>query len=391
MSTINASTIDIAKNPNQVTRAAQSQWFSRPEDHKFESLEKLAAAVQSRRSRSTEYEVDSREFRFAADGRDPNNIITRVPLGLKKPTLSLSPTHFSFSQACSLVGLPAAAFRDKLSDRRDIVIEALNHCYNKRASEPVKVLGITPHDTDPNPFAMERLQAVTSTKYGRIWDADVVGAAKNIIARTGDRFHSPLDWGRKKRALFASDRDIFMFFIDGGSIVEGGGERDQLHRGWFMWNSEVGTETFGIACFLFRQVCGNFGIWGAQDVRVLKIRHSSGGPARFVNEAVPALQHYLTMSAKPIEDAVRQAKALLLPKADDEFIEYFMKNRAAKFTRPEIKRAIEFADAEEGQHATLWDMYNGFTAAARMMAHVDAKTDLEKRAGKLMDVLVEAA
>lgn len=386
MATMNAATIDAARNPNAVISAPQSQWFRRPADHKFPSLEALRAAVHSRRTRSAEVKADVKSFQFMRQG--DHDIVARVTLGNKLPTLTLQPTHFSFGQACSLVGAPAGYFRDRLDTRPDIVVAALNHGYAKRESEGVKVMSIRPK-TD----GLDKLQAVTSQTYGRIWDADVVDAAMRIIERTGNRFHAPLDWGREKRSLFASDRDVFMFFIDGGSIVEGGGERDQLNRGWFMWNSEVGTQTFGIACFLFRQVCGNFGIWGAQDVRVLKIRHTSGGPARFINEAIPALNDYVRMSAKPVETAVRAAKALELPEAaavGDTFIEYFMKHKAAKFTRPEIKRAVEFADAEEGQHHTLWDMYNGFTAQARMMAFADAKIDLEKRAGRLLESLVAA-
>lgn len=381
--TMNASTIDLAKNPSQVTSAAQSQWFRRPNDHKFESLDALYTAVNSRRSRSEEVKTDIKRFAFARDD-NRGGIITRVELGAKLPTLTLEPTHYSFSQACGLVGLPAGVMRDKFAKRPDIVVEALNHCYKDREAEGVKLMSIRPKNGD----GLSRMQAITSQTYGRIWDADVVDAARRIIARTGGRFHAPLDWGKQKRALFASDRDVFMFFIDGGSIVEGGGERDQMHRGWFMWNSEVGTQTFGIACFLFRAVCGNFGIWGAQDVRVMKIRHTSGGPARFINDAIPALEDYVKMSAKPIEDAVKKAKTLELPQGNEEFFEYFMKHKAAKFTRPEIKRAVEFADAEEGQHATLWDMYNGFTAAARMMAFAEAKVDMEKRAGRLLETLV---
>jgi len=153
----------------------------------------------------------------------------------------------------------------------------------------------------------------------------------------------------------------------------------------------VGSKTMGIACFLFRGVCGNFGIWGAQDVRVLKIRHSSGGPERFINEAIPALNDYVRMTAKPIEQAVRKAKALELPAASDDFSAWFMSGKnGAKFNAAEVRRAVEFADAEEGKHNTLWDMYNGFTAAARQMAFVESKVDMEKRAGQLLEVLVAA-
>lgn len=390
--TVNQGTIDLAGNAGAIIGSAQSQWFARPADHKFESLEKLYAAVDDRRRRAYVEDVDANSFRLVpgtGNNKDGFRVQSSVP-SKRGParTIETVPTHYAFGQMCSLIGAPAGYFRDKLADKPDIVVQAVNHGMSKRESEGVKLMAVNPRGVGSG---LAKLYAVTSQTYGRIWDADVVAAAQKIVAGTNGRFFAPHDWGKEKRALFASDRDVFMFFIDGGSIVDGGGDRDQLHRGWFMWNSEVGSKTMGIACFLFRGVCGNFGIWGAQDVRVLKIRHSSGGPERFISEAVPALNDYVRMTAKPIEQAVRRAKALELPKQDDEFATWFMSGKhGAKFNAAEVRRAKEFADAEEGQHHTLWDMYNGFTAAARQMAFAESKVDMEKRAGQLLEVLVAA-
>lgn len=385
--TVNDSTINLASNPEGVVRSAQSQWFARPADQKYESLDRLREVVHSRRMRTTEYDTDATRFEFeynkAAGVIVANN---KVPGAKRDMIVRTDPTHYAFGQVCSLVGAPAGYFRDQLRDRPDIIVSALNHGVSKRASEGVKLMVVDRANAKPGQFNLPRLAATTSQTYGRIWDADCVDMAKAIVDRTNGKFYAPLDWSKEKRALFASDRDVFMFFIDGGSIVDGGGSRDQLNRGFFMWNSEVGSKTFGIATFLFRGVCGNFGIWGAEDVRVLKIRHTSGGPERFINEAVPALNEYVNMSAKPLEEAVRKAKALLLPGDDkqEEFSKFF---RTRGFNNAEIKKAVDFADAEEGQHATLWDMYNGFTAAARHLAFAEARVDLQRRAGKLMEVV----
>jgi hypothetical protein len=382
-STINARTIDSAKNPGQVTRAAQSQWYARPADQKYASLDALLAYVSERRDLTSQYDTDVRDLDFvlgtSPTGKDADRaIVTRalVQTGKVQRTIAMDPTHYAFGQLCSSLSAPAGYFREQLSERPDLVVAALNHGANKHATEGVKLMTVDRGETP-------RLAAVTSQSYGRIWDADVALAAQRILA-SNPAFYAPLDWGREKRALFASDRDVFMFFIDGGSIVDGGGDRDQLHRGFYLWNSEVGSKTFGIATFLFRQVCGNFGIWGAEDVRVMKIRHTSGGPERFVTDAIPALAAYTNASAKPLEEAVRKAKAYALPAKPDEFDEFF-KNRG--FNAAEVKRAVEHADAEEGQHITLWDMYNGFTAAARHLAYAEASVNLQKRAGELMTLV----
>jgi hypothetical protein len=296
------------------------------------------------------------------------------------------PSNYAFGQAAGLVGYGARELR-KLNDRPDLVVSILNHLADKRGEE-VKAMVVDPVSTDLDSIepATEpaTLAALTGPDYGRIWDVDVARAAQTIIDRTEGRFFSPIDWGKEKRALFAGDRDVFLFFCDGGSIVDGGGSRDQLHRGFYMWNSEVGTRSMGISTFLFRAVCGNFGIWGAEDVRVVKIRHTSGGPERFITEAVPALNEFVNMTAKPLEARIKAAKAFALPATPDKFAEFF---KARGFNGAEVRRAIQFADSEEGQHGSLWDMYNGFTAMARHLAYADAKLDLETRAGKLLDRL----
>lgn len=380
----NARTIDLATNPNQVTRAAQSQWFMRPSDQKFASLDALHAYVDDRRRRSMAYDADVMHLGFALN---PETKTIDVKAVVKLPNkkgmeITTNPTHYAFGQVCSALSAPAGYFREQLVNRPDIITAALNYGATKHVSEGVKMLVVD----RKSGVGVPRLAAVTSPTYGRIWDADVATMAKRIIDASGGRFYAPHDWGKEKRALFASDRDVFMFFIDGGSIVDGGGDRDQLHRGFFLWNSEVGSKTFGIATFLFRQVCGNFGIWGAEDVRVLKIRHTSGGPERFVTEAIPALEAYTNASAKPLEDAIRRAKARVLPADTKQFTDFFQK---LGFNGAEIRHAIEFADAEEGQHATLWDMYNGFTAVARHMVFVEAAVDLERRAGALMKIVAD--
>ena len=61
-------------------------------------------------------------------------------------------------------------------------------------------------------------------------------------------------------------------------------------------------------------------------------------------------------------------------------------NKRAKFSRAEVTQAIAFAKAEEGEARTVWDFVQGFTAYARGFDWIDARVDLETRAGKLMDL-----
>jgi hypothetical protein len=58
-----------------------------------------------------------------------------------------------------------------------------------------------------------------------------------------------------------------------------------------------------------------------------------------------------------------------------------------KITRSELKEALATAMREEGQCATLWDLVQGLTAYARGFDYVDARVDLERRAGKLLNMV----
>ena len=73
-----------------------------------------------------------------------------------------------------------------------------------------------------------------------------------------------------------------------------------------------------------------------------------------------------------------------LPKDADEVLKLVS---AQKITRGELKDAIAAANREEGQCATLWDLVQGLTAYARGFDYVDARVDLERRAGKLLNLV----
>lgn len=364
---------------------AQSQWFSRPADQRFETLGDLHASVSRRRNLSRAFDVEMSNLRAEPQGEQG--------LLISGDAVPSTPSHWAFGQLGQIVKAPPAYLRTLPAP---LAASCLNASLDRLAGQTSEIKLMTVRDEEGD--APDTLQAVTSRVYGRIWDADVVEAVQRIVERSGGRFHNPLDWSRKGSGLYASDHDCFLFMIDGGSIVEGGGERDQLHRGFIVSNSETGARTFSLMTFLFRGCCGNHLIWGAKDVTKLIVRHTFAGPTRFDKEAMPALLSYVDAAAKPAEDAVRAAKDTPLKglvnvpgltvtdtdKLGDDWVAEF--SRRHKFTRGEVKDAIRFARAEEGKCASLWDLVNGFTASARAIEFVDARVDLEKRAGKLMDL-----
>lgn len=362
---------------------AHTQWANRPNDQRYESLDALAQSVNARRQRSRSVDVIPSRTRIAVD--DGRLVIN----GTISPC---EPTHWSFGQLCqnaSIDGESGSGYLRRLKPQ--LTADCLNYGLERSQRDAVKFMTIASEDSSAN-----TLQAVTSSTYGRIWDADVVAATQRVVERSGGKFHNPRAYVNNGKGfagitgqqapsgLYASDRDVFMFLIDGGSLLDVGC-RAQLHRGFFVWNSEVGARTMGLMTFLHNGCCGNHIVFGAQDVNTIKIKHSSGAPARFDAEATPALLDYANASAAPLESMVRKAQELIIGANSEEVTDWLGKN--GKFSRGEIKSAIDFAKAEEGDCRTLWHAVQGMTAYARGFDYVDARVDLESRAGKLLNIV----
>lgn len=361
---------------------ASNEWANRPADQRFTTLEDLRDKLAGRRLRSRAVQLDVHKMNATHDEHGA----FRINGGME----AADPTHWSFGQLASWIGAPAGFLRDRLADSPELLTGTVNHCIKKSEADELKWLLIEREENGQE--LAPQLQAVTSPTYGRIWDADVTDAAMRLRERSNGRWHNPLAYARglygsKEHAvpsgLYASDRDVFIFMIDGGSFLEGG-DGQTLNRGFIVTNSEVGSRTFTMTTFLHRGICGNHIIWGAQDVTKLAIRHTKNGPARFDAEAFPALMAYADRSHAEDEAVFKKANQIVLPEKLEDVSAYVLK--AAKFTPREIRSAIDAAKMEEGDCGNLWQLVQGFTAFARTYEFMDARTDLETRAGKLLDL-----
>ncbi len=125
--------------------------------------------------------------------------------------------------------------------------------------------------------------------------AQAIPAGKSPVCSTGARctYNPRVDVSQDTTTLYASDRDVFIFLVDDLNPIEAGklpnGDPDLFFRGFYAWNSEVGSTTLGVATFYLRAVCMNRNIWGAENFQEIRIRHSKYAPNRFAHEAAPAL------------------------------------------------------------------------------------------------------
>jgi hypothetical protein len=363
-----------------------SEWFSRPDDERYLSLSALYAAVRARADRATARTVETRTLRVEASRDDAEHLALIVP-GREEP---IAPTHWSFGQMCSLVGAPAGYMRQLPAPLAGINMQ---HGLLSHRAELVKTL-----EADDGRI---ELRAVTGPDYGRIWDHELVAAVMKIAGEgTGDtRWKVPglLDWStmthnpfvevtKDTTTLYASDRDVFLFLVDDAHPIEAGrlpnGDPDLYFRGFYCWNSEVGSKTLGMASFYLRAVCMNRNIWGAEGFEEISIRHSKFASHRFAHQAAPALERFATSSPAPFLEGISAAREQIVARKDEDR-ESFLRRRG--FSRPETEKIIATVLEEEGRPPeSIFDFVQGITALARAKPHQDARLELEGKAAKLL-------
>jgi hypothetical protein len=363
-----------------------SEWFSRPDDERYLSLSALYAAVRARADRATARTTETRTLRVEASRGDAERLALIVP-GREEP---IAPTHWSFGQMCSLVGAPAGYMRQLPAPLAGINMQ---HGLLSHRAELVKTL-----EADDGRI---ELRAVTGPDYGRIWDHELVAAVMKIAGEgTGDtRWKVPglLDWStmthnpfvevtKDTTTLYASDRDVFLFLVDDAHPIEAGrlpnGDPDLYFRGFYCWNSEVGSKTLGMASFYLRAVCMNRNIWGAEGFEEISIRHSKFASHRFAHQAAPALERFATSSPASFLAGIRAAREQTVARKDEDR-ESFLRRRG--FSRPETEKIIATVLEEEGRPPeSIFDFVQGITALARAKPHQDARLELEGKAAKLL-------
>ncbi len=372
-----------ATGSTNITTASR-EWATRPDDQRFLTLDELEASVAKRREESWTAAPELKQLRVVTSNAPGGESLPENDIGLSvyDPTHGenrlLQPTNWSFTQLAGYAGAPASYLRKLPAD-----LAAINLQWGLETEGRKDALVLAQSNGD------NHLRAVTSTSYGRIWDLDVVKGVQKVNA--DGRWEIPAasyTTKNPKRAttLYASDRDVFIFLVDPKNPIEVAGE--QMFRGFYTWNSEVGSATFGLTTFLYRFICDNRIIWGATDVNELRIRHTGGAPERFAYEGEKYLRKYAEEGTEKIAKAITAAKAAEVPlnkKDSKSTVASWLQSRG--FTKTEATASVASANAEEGQARSLWDVINGVTAYARSLPHTDDRVTLEAKAGKILDLV----
>ena len=354
---------------------ASRQWASRPSDERYTSLTDMASFFVAQRAASKAVTVSSRSIKL-----EPGE--TSADLRLISPNgHACAPSNWAFGQLAALSESPAGYLKTLPSP---LVADCLNYGLQfKRDIEDVGLLLYKNGDSI--------VRAATGPRYGRIWNRDIVNGLINRFGDgvTGD-WRVPGEFGKKvavtkdNTTLFAGDRDMFVFLADEDHRIEmknrRAGASGSLARGFFMWNSEVGSSTFGLGTFLFDYACSNRIVWGAEQYKEIRIRHTASAPDRFIDEIAPALNTYALSSTKTIEDTIREAQSRKIEKVD-EFL-------AGRFGKGLVSRMITVHALEEGRPIeTVWDAATAATAYAKRVNYQNERVEIERKAGQLLDLV----
>jgi hypothetical protein len=376
-----------------------AQWASRSDDERFLSLTDLRLQVATWAQQSHDIEVTANEVTLTAptvmvDGKptlDPVNL--RLAAGGE----NFEPTNYAFSQLAQAAEAPADYLRSLPAP-----LAAVNINYGLAANAGNREKSLYVRQTEQGD---KILRAMTSTKYGRIFDRDVVDAVMKIAGNgTGDtRWKVPgtIEWGsefgvaynpnvditKQNTTLYASDRDLFIFLVDDRNPIEVGklddGSPDLMFRGFYTWNSEVGNRTYGVATMYLRGVCQNRNLWGVEGFNEVTFKHTAGAPNRFMTEAAPALEGFTETSPAKLIAGVKAAKAAVVAETDEERVEFLMK---FGFGQKKAAELIGIGLAEEGHPpSNVWDFAQAVTAYARTMDFQEARIEVERRAGLILD------
>jgi hypothetical protein len=374
------------------------QWFSRSNDEKFLSLEEMYNAKKVDANSMDQTIVNTHKIEI--EGTMTEASPTRGELSINyfdenRREGKNSPTNWSFGQLSQLAGAPSGYLNDLPAP---LVADCLNWGLRfNRGKELIKTYGGLAHGSE--------LRAATGPDYGRIFDHEIIKVAMDQVERSGGRWKIPgmmvgsrdgyalydpdVPVSLDTTTLFASDRDVFIFLVDDKNPIEVGklanGDPDLMFRGFYMWNSETGSKTAGIAGMYLRGVCMNRNLWGVENFHEIKIRHTKFAPERFADEATPALESFATNSTMAFVEGIEAAKAAKIESEDNARLEFLVKR--GNLSQRMAKAAMKRHELEEGRPIeNLFDAAQGITAIARDIPHQDNRVSIERKAGAILDL-----
>lgn len=378
---------------------ASNQWAQRPDDERFSTLQELHDAVSSYRATAREATVPFNTLRTEARG-------TEIVL-VSKANTPARLTNWAFGQVALAVGAPANYLRNLPPT---LAAQNLNYGLAKTEDRTDRQLLL-----HANGDLLAR--AITSERYTRIWNADITSRLLSMPdqgwqvpparpvrdGQRGTRIATEADVLRGEgfglsihvgdqiapAGLYASDHDLFVFMVNNDKRISEPGNPDGLARGFFVINSEVGAASFAIIRFLYRHVCGNHIVWGAQQVSEFRIKHIGNADDRAFAHIKGELVKYANESASDEEARIDKTARFIIGATKDEVLDSLFNVKSLGLSRARLSDAYDRAEQDEVAAVnprSLWGMAQGVTRLSQESQYADERVQLDRAAGKILSI-----
>lgn len=376
--------------------AAHNQWANRPADERFESPADMFETCRSYAENARESSVPWDSLTVEADDR---NLYLKGPKGLPAKL-----THYAFGQLATQAQCPAGFLRSLPPSMAADVMR------NRMAAIPSTDRQLLLHS---NGSLVAR--AITSDRYDRVWNHEVVGRIVLPLAADGWKAPPAYALGNDPRAraateadvmpgslikvgdmiapagLYASDHDMFAFLIDTSKTIDVDGKPKA--RGIFVRNSEVGDSALNATFFVHDFVCGNHIVWGAANVHEIRVRHVGKNTMGKALAKWQVLMGALDDSTKEFETTLKAARSRVIASTKDDVLDAvakFAKNsNLSLLTRKRLDEAYDVAERYTdrfGSPNTVWGMVSGLTQASQASEYADVRNEVDVQAGKILQM-----
>lgn len=353
---------------------AHRQWKSRPADERYSSVADMHAAATGSKELARRSQIPTSKLRVEAHAGDVYLIGAKDQIEL---------TNWSFGQLSTAADAPASYLRRLPAH---MAADCINHGIRQ---------SITDKDRDRDNLmlfkkehsGMVTLRALTSTKYTRIWNADITSRLVELEAGS-DWQPAPAAAGGS-RGLYLGDRDMFAFMVDNNRRVYEKAPGGGLSRGFFVVNSETGAASFSIKSFFYSHICENHMVWGSSNIKEVKIRHVGNADGIATEELHAELTAYADSSAKEDELKIEKMRTYVIGKDLDAILDKVMGLKIGGLNKKTVTAGYELAQQREdwyGAPNTMWGLAGGLTEIARDLPNADDRLSLETTTGKLMEI-----
>jgi hypothetical protein len=357
---------------------AHQQWAVRPADETFSNV-------------STAFEAAKAYARTAAEKPDVPLSSIRTEADEKEVYLTgrggmpARVGNWAFGQLCRVAEAPAGYLRELPAT---LAVQNLNYGLKTASNaDPQAKVNILAHKNGDL-----LVRALTSAKYRRIWNWEVLGRMLPLEAdgwSCPTPFRTKVDQAAKPDpTVYVSDHDMFAFQVYENARIAEPGNPDGLARGFFVENSEVGASALRVTTFLYRFICSNHIVWGSKDVSELAVRHV--GKARGnLQTMFLGLTDYLNESASEVEGKIKLARTRLIDADPDKVLDLIFSKLRGTVSRDTLTKSLLLASensATDGDPRSFWGLAQGITRYSQTLAFADQRVAVDQAAAAVIDL-----